>query len=80
MCLSGSSVPGGAVVGDRSAPGRPGAAPGRLAAAAAISVGGLVLGAGHLLRSTTFDLPVWALLCWLIFRISPRACRPGRAT
>jgi hypothetical protein len=41
----------------------------QLLAAASISVGALVMGAGHLLSTTTFDLPVWALLCWLIVRI-----------
>jgi 4-amino-4-deoxy-L-arabinose transferase-like glycosyltransferase len=38
----------------------------QLLAAASISVGALVLGAGHLLSTTTFDLPLWALLCWLM--------------
>jgi hypothetical protein len=27
------------------------------------------MGTGHLLSTTTFDLPVWAVLCWLIARI-----------
>ena len=38
-------------------------------AAASISVASVVLGAGHLLSTTTFALPVWAGLCWLIVRI-----------
>jgi hypothetical protein len=38
-------------------------------AAASISVAAVVLGAGHLLSTTTFGLPVWALICWLVVRI-----------
>jgi 4-amino-4-deoxy-L-arabinose transferase-like glycosyltransferase len=38
-------------------------------AAASISVAAVVLGAGHLLSTTTFGLPVWALVCWLVVRI-----------
>jgi Dolichyl-phosphate-mannose-protein mannosyltransferase len=38
-------------------------------AAASISVAAVVLGSGHLLSTTTFGLPVWAGLCWLIVRI-----------
>ena len=38
-------------------------------AASSISVAAVVLGAGHLLSTTTFGLPVWALICWLVARI-----------
>jgi len=38
-------------------------------AALAIAVAPLVMGAGHLLSTTTFGLPAWALCCWLIVRI-----------
>ena len=38
-------------------------------AAASIAVASVVLGAGHLLSTTTFALPVWAGLCWLVVRI-----------
>jgi hypothetical protein len=38
-------------------------------AASSISVAAVVLGAGHLLSTTTFGLPVWALICWLVVRI-----------
>lgn len=41
----------------------------QLLAAASISVASVVLGAGHLLSTTTFGLPVWAGLCWLVVRI-----------
>src|ERR1019366_2054526 len=40
-----------------------------LLAATSIAVAALVMGTGHLLSTTTFDLPVWAVLCWLIARI-----------
>src|SRR5262252_1830112 len=38
-------------------------------AAASIAVTPVVIGAGHLLSTTTFGLPVWALACWLIIRV-----------
>jgi hypothetical protein len=38
-------------------------------AAAAVAVAPLVIGAGHLLSTTTFDLPAWALVTWLVVRI-----------
>jgi 4-amino-4-deoxy-L-arabinose transferase-like glycosyltransferase len=38
-------------------------------AALAISIAPLVIGAGHLLSTTTFGLPAWALCCWLVLRI-----------
>ncbi len=38
-------------------------------AAACVAVAPLTMGAGHLLSTTTFDLPAWALACWLIIRI-----------
>jgi len=46
--------------------GRPAA---QVLAASSISVAAVVLGAGHLLSTTTFGLPVWALICWLVVRI-----------
>jgi len=42
---------------------------GQVLAAASIAVAPLVVGSGHLLSTTTFDLPAWALVCWLIARI-----------
>jgi len=41
----------------------------QLLAALAIAIAPLVIGAGHLLSTTTFGLPAWALCCWLILRI-----------
>ncbi|MHB1434352.1 MAG: glycosyltransferase family 39 protein [Streptosporangiaceae bacterium] len=38
-------------------------------AAAAIAIAPMTLGAGHLLSTTTFDLPAWALVVWLVARI-----------
>jgi len=38
-------------------------------AAASIAVTPVVIGAGHLLSTTTFGLPAWALACWLIIRV-----------
>ena len=38
-------------------------------AAAAIAIAPMTLGAGHLLSTTTFDLPAWALVAWLVVRI-----------
>ena len=38
-------------------------------AAICVAAGPLVIGAGHLLSTTTFDLPAWALASWLILRI-----------
>jgi 4-amino-4-deoxy-L-arabinose transferase-like glycosyltransferase len=38
-------------------------------AAFCIAVAPLVTGAGHLLSTTTFDLPAWALASWLIVRV-----------
>jgi 4-amino-4-deoxy-L-arabinose transferase-like glycosyltransferase len=46
-----------------------GGRPAQLLAAAAIAVSSVVAGSGHLLSTTTFDLPLWALLCWLVARI-----------
>lgn len=38
-------------------------------ACAVIAVAPVTTGSGHLLSTTTFDLPAWALLCWLVVRI-----------
>jgi 4-amino-4-deoxy-L-arabinose transferase-like glycosyltransferase len=38
-------------------------------ACAVIAVAPVVIGASHLLSTTSFDLPVWALLLWLLARI-----------
>lgn len=38
-------------------------------AATAIAVSAVVMGSGHLLSTTTFGLPLWALLCWIVARI-----------
>lgn len=38
-------------------------------AAFCVAAGPLVIGTGHLLSTTTFDLPAWALASWLIVRI-----------
>jgi 4-amino-4-deoxy-L-arabinose transferase-like glycosyltransferase len=38
-------------------------------AAAVVAAAPLVIGAGHLLSTTTFDLPAWALVTWLVVRI-----------
>jgi 4-amino-4-deoxy-L-arabinose transferase-like glycosyltransferase len=38
-------------------------------AAAVIATAPVVIGASHLLSTTTFDLPVWALLCLILLRI-----------
>ena len=38
-------------------------------AAICVAAGPLVIGAGHLLSTTTFNLPAWALASWLILRI-----------
>jgi hypothetical protein len=38
-------------------------------AAAVLAVAPVVTGAGHLLSTTTFGLPAWALLTWLLVRI-----------
>jgi 4-amino-4-deoxy-L-arabinose transferase-like glycosyltransferase len=38
-------------------------------AAICIAAAPLVIGAGHLLSTTTLDLPAWALVSWLIVRI-----------
>jgi 4-amino-4-deoxy-L-arabinose transferase-like glycosyltransferase len=38
-------------------------------AGAVIAVAPVITGSGHLLSTTTFDLPVWALLTWLLVRI-----------
>ena len=38
-------------------------------AGAMIAVAPVVTGSGHLLSTTTFDLPAWALLTWLLVRI-----------
>jgi dolichyl-phosphate-mannose-protein mannosyltransferase len=37
-------------------------------AALCIAVAPLPIGAGHLLSTTTFGLPAWALCCWLVLR------------
>jgi hypothetical protein len=42
---------------------------GQTLAAACISVASITLAAGHLLSTTAFDLPVWALLCLVVIRI-----------
>ncbi len=42
---------------------------GQALAAASIAVASMTMATGHLLSTTTFDLPVWALLCWLVVRI-----------
>jgi 4-amino-4-deoxy-L-arabinose transferase-like glycosyltransferase len=41
----------------------------QLLAAGSMAVAALLLGAGHLLSTTTFDLLTWALLLWLFTRI-----------
>src|SRR3984957_10531919 len=41
-------------------------------AAASIAVGSITLATGHLLSTTTFDLPLWALDCLLVVRILRR--------
>ena len=41
----------------------------QLVAAASMAVASLLLGAGHLLSTTTFDLLAWALLLWLVVRV-----------
>ena len=38
-------------------------------AAALIAIAPVVIGASHLLSTTTFDLPAWALLCLILLRI-----------
>lgn len=38
-------------------------------AAALIAIAPVVIGASHLLSTTTFDLPAWALLCLILIRI-----------
>jgi 4-amino-4-deoxy-L-arabinose transferase-like glycosyltransferase len=38
-------------------------------AAAVIAAAPVVIGASHLLSTTTFDLPAWALLCLILVRI-----------
>jgi 4-amino-4-deoxy-L-arabinose transferase-like glycosyltransferase len=38
-------------------------------AAASIAGSAVVLGSGHLLSTTTFDLPVWAGVSWLVVRL-----------
>ena len=38
-------------------------------ASAVIAVAPVVTGAEHLVSTTAFDLPAWALLCWLLVRI-----------
>jgi 4-amino-4-deoxy-L-arabinose transferase-like glycosyltransferase len=38
-------------------------------AAAVIALAPVITGAEHLLSTTSFDLPAWALLCWLLLRI-----------
>jgi 4-amino-4-deoxy-L-arabinose transferase-like glycosyltransferase len=41
----------------------------QLLAAASMAVAALLLGAGHLLATTTYDLLAWALLLWLVVRV-----------
>jgi len=41
----------------------------QLLAAAVIAIAPVVTGASHLLSTTTFDLPAWALLCLILLRI-----------
>ncbi|HSZ44031.1 MAG TPA: glycosyltransferase family 39 protein [Streptosporangiaceae bacterium] len=38
-------------------------------AALGIALAPVVIGSEHLLSTTSFDLPAWALLCWLLVRI-----------
>jgi hypothetical protein len=41
----------------------------QILASALIAVAPVVIGASHLLSTTTFDLPAWALLCLILLRI-----------
>src|SRR5215472_4098757 len=41
----------------------------QLLASAVLVLAPVVTGSEHLLSTTSFDLPVWALLCWLLLRI-----------
>jgi Dolichyl-phosphate-mannose-protein mannosyltransferase len=41
-------------------------------ASAAMAVSSVTLATGHLLSTTTFDLPVWAAITWLVIRIIRR--------
>ena len=41
---------------------------GQLLAAGAMAVSGIVLGAAHLISTTTFDLLAWTVLIWLVVR------------
>lgn len=43
--------------------------PAQVLAAAVIAIAPVVIGASHLLSTTTFDLPAWALLCLILLRI-----------
>ncbi len=45
---------------------------GQILAAASIAVASMIMAAGHLLSTTTFDLAVWALLSLLVVRILHR--------
>lgn len=45
---------------------------GQSLAAASIAVATMTIASDHLLSTATFDLPVWALLCWLVVRILRR--------
>jgi 4-amino-4-deoxy-L-arabinose transferase-like glycosyltransferase len=38
-------------------------------AAGSMAVSSVTIATGHLLSTATFDLPVWALVCWLVIRI-----------
>ena len=42
---------------------------GQVLACAVIALAPVVTGSEHLLSTTSFDLPAWALLCWLLLRI-----------
>nr|WP_221195039.1 glycosyltransferase family 39 protein [Hoyosella altamirensis] len=41
---------------------------GQVLAAAAMAASAVLIAVGHLLSTSTFDLLVWALLCWLVIR------------
>ena len=43
----------------------------QMLAALSIAVSGLLLGAGHLLSTTSFNLFFWTLLLWLVVRVVP---------
>ena len=57
----------GAIAAELAAPRRA-----QLLAAASMAAAGVLLGAGHLLSTTTYDLLAWTLLLWLIVRLLRR--------